>query len=168
MWSWARACVCVSVWICMFSCVFVCVSSVFMPEYVPSADWVSVWLSMCWEGTWEILLKHKFNIEWHLNNNNRPSIIFTTLLCRAYRFLFSDESCNRQTLLMNICCFPHQSHWFYRNWNVRVEWAIENVISTYIYLKEREIGERENNPHVLIWLRKWTNKSAKQNDTLKS
>ena len=27
-----------------------------------------------------ILLKHKFNIEWHLNNNNRPSIIFTTLL----------------------------------------------------------------------------------------
>lgn len=35
-----------------------------------------------------ILLKHKFNIEWHLNNNNRPSIIFTTLLCRAYRFLF--------------------------------------------------------------------------------
>lgn len=35
-----------------------------------------------------ILLKHKFNIEWHLNNNNEPSIIFTTLLCRAYRFLY--------------------------------------------------------------------------------
>lgn len=95
-----------------------------------------------WAGelrTWaqRILLKHKFYIEWHLNNNNRPSIIFTTPLCRAYRFLFRmnhaiDKVCWR---IFAVC--PNHCHWFHRH-QIPATFVtfngILNIVYVYVYI----------------------------------
>lgn len=81
--SFVRACV---------SALGLCFCSACMRIVLLGVGWARTRTGQSWKASiymaQGILLKHKFYIEWHLNNNNRPSIIFTTLLCRAYRFLF--------------------------------------------------------------------------------